>query len=188
MRRDPCGVLTYRSSGRVRRVFPDGGRYGHGRGADDHGSWLLFGRRRRRRRLGVYRGTGLGYHRVESVHRIRRVVDRTNGAVGLHQTVLASDHVAGPHLRLVLDVARGRIVHAILVSVADDRRLFLGKSDVYLFLIKTSHTQMVFDVYIPLCVISQTLWCCCPKTTYFTVEIDLREKYQLGMCNYYDMQ
>jgi len=103
--------LTDRSSGRVRMAPGD---Y-HGHGPDDYRLPRFFGH--------VHGFPGLADHCVETVHRVGRVVDCADGAVGLDQAVLAADHVAGPFLRLVFDVARGRVVHAVLVRVAGRRLL-----------------------------------------------------------------
>lgn len=102
--------LTYRSSGGVRVVW--GGGVDDGHVPDDVSRFLGLGGTLHHRR------TGLADHRVETVYRVSGIVDGSHGAVGLHETVLATHHVSGPLFRLVFDVACGRIVHAVLVSVA----------------------------------------------------------------------
>ncbi len=54
---------------------------------------------------------------VEAVDRVGRVVHGAHGAVGLHQRVLALDHVAVAGLGGVLLVARVRVVDAVLERV-----------------------------------------------------------------------
>lgn len=106
--------LTYRSSGRVRVVRDVCDGDGHGpddwHGPDDgHGPDHIPGL------LGF---TGFADNRVETIDRVSRVVDCSHGTVGLHEAVLAADHVASALFRLVFDVAGGGVVHAVLVSVA----------------------------------------------------------------------
>lgn len=123
--------LTYRSSGRVRvirDVCGDGRNSSDswhglddrhcpndGYGSDDVSRFLWF--------------TGLADNRVETVNRVRRIVDGSHGTVGLYEAVLTSDHVASSLFRLVFDVARGGVVHAILVSIA--RRHLRQKNIIY---------------------------------------------------------
>lgn len=102
--------LTYRSSGRVRVVFPDCGRTDDDHGLGSNDVPRLFGH--------AIRDTRLANHRVEAVHRVGRIVDCTHSAIGFHQTVLPPDHVTGPLLRLMFDVTRGRVVNAVLIRVA----------------------------------------------------------------------
>lgn len=116
--------LTYRSSGRVRvvrNVF-DGG----GHGPDDVPRFLGF--------------TGLADNRVETVNRIGGIVDGPYGTVGLHKTVLTADHVASSLFRLVFDVTRGGVMHAVLVSVT--RRHLQEKNIMYYRLVLMKRTRL----------------------------------------------
>lgn len=101
-------ILTNMSSGYVVVISCSGG--DNRRGSKDHSFSRFLGR--------VHGGTRFADHRVEPVHRVGRVIHRADGAVGFHQTVLATDHIAVSFLRLLFDVASGRIVYAIIVRVA----------------------------------------------------------------------
>lgn len=97
--------LTYWSSGRM-RIFHDvysGGGDG-GNGPDDVPGFLGL--------------TGLANNRVKTIYRVCCIVDGPYSAVGLHKTVLTANHITSPLFRLVFDISRGGIVHAVLVSVA----------------------------------------------------------------------
>lgn len=107
---------------RVVRDVGDGG----GHGSDDVPRFLGL--------------TGLADNRVETVNRVGGVVDGSYCTVGLHETVLTADHVASSLFRLVFDVARGGVVHAVLVSVT--RRHLQEKNIMYYRLVLVTWTRL----------------------------------------------
>lgn len=116
--------LTYRSFGRVRVVRDVFDSDGHG--PDDVPRFLRF--------------TGLADNRIETVNRIGGIVDGSHGTIGLHETILTADHVASSLFRLVFDVARGGVVHAVLVSVT--RRHLQEKNIMYYRLVLVKRTRL----------------------------------------------
>lgn len=76
----------------------------------------------------MYWDPGLANDSFEAVHRVSHVVYYSHSSIGFHQAVLPSDHIANPLFRLMFDITRRRVMHAVFVCVAD-RYLYNRTSD-----------------------------------------------------------